>query len=167
MEITILKTSAKRILNPDPTQLDREWVLQPKLLLEFADQLSTKRKEHDRQKALNEIADAKLSLRVRSNPSKYKLKSVNETAIKNVVCSHPAYGKRVLLLIDLREEVDHLSNMVTAIEHRKRALEGLVSLHGQKYFSVPRADETGTRQLQENRTRRVSSRVNKTKKRRA
>jgi len=163
-----VKTSAKRILNPDPTQLDREWVLQPKLLLEFADQLSAKKREYDRQKALNDIADAKLSLRIRSNPSKYKLKSVNETAIKNVLYSHPAYAKRVMLLIELREEVDHLANIVTAIEHRKRALEGLVSLHGQKYFSVPHANEEGAKQLQNNRTRRVANCIDKSyKKRRA
>lgn len=162
-----MKTSAKRILNPDPTQLDREWVLQPQLMLEFADQLTTKRREHDRQKALNEIADAKLSARIRSNPSKYKLKSVNETVVKNAVMSHPAYEKRVMLLIELKAEVDLFANMVTVIEHRKRALEGLVSLHGQKYFSVPRADEAGTQQLQNNRTRRVSSRVNKDRKSRA
>jgi len=153
--------SAKSILNPDPTRLDREWVRQPRLLLEFADLLSGARKEYDKQKALNDIADAKLAARVRSNPSKYKLKSVNETAVKNAVLSHPAYAKRVIALIDLKEEVDHLSNMVTAIEHRKRALEGLVSLHGQKYFSVPRADEHGTKQLQENRTKRVVNHINK------
>ena len=153
--------SARRILNPDPTQLDKEWVRQPKLLLEFADLLSAARKRYDKQKVLNEIVLSKLSADVRSHPGKYKLKSINETAVKNAVASHPVYRKRMLALIDLKEEVDHLTNMVAAIEHRKRALEGLVSLHGQKYFSVPRADENGARQLQDSRTRRVTRQINK------
>jgi hypothetical protein len=69
-------------------------------------------------------------------------------------------------LFDQKHQVDLLQAVVTSLDHRKRALESLVSLHGQDYFSSPRADSSNQEtidKIQQNAVRRKSIKPRKEK----
>ena len=48
------------------------------------------------------------------------------------------YAQKLVFIA--KHRVDVLSGAVTALDHRKKALENLVDLHGRNYFSTPRID---------------------------
>lgn len=62
---------------------------------------------------------------------------ITETTVKNAVTSDREVQKARSAIIEAKHEVDVLSAAVSALDQRKRALENLVTLHGQSYFSTP------------------------------
>ena len=140
---------------PDKNRLDEEWVNQPKIYYEFSEKLTDAKEEVERCKARLGIAEddlkvtkAKLSLRIRRNPEKYfgeYTEKLTEAAIENRILVHSLYAKAKAKIYKLNEEliaanrtVSTFYSAVHALDHRKSALERLVSLHGQNYFSTPK-----------------------------
>lgn len=149
------------ILNIELTRLDEEWLKQPKLYYEAAEQLANKRFEMETLKnnlaaaeADLEDVQAKVDLAIRSNPSKYlgEIK-VTEASIKNAVLLDPEYKKTKQICDNLNQELlkakyeaELLAAIVEALNHKKSALENLVKLHSQNYFSVPKVEDPETSQ---------------------
>jgi hypothetical protein len=125
-------------LKIDELHLDREWLDQPLLIHEYSVKLADARKHQDLAKQELDLTEAELNQSVRRASSKLEEK-VTEAAIKAAVMQHETYTKAQKKLIRARHAVDVLQAATTAIEHRKRALTMLVELHGQNYFSSPRA----------------------------
>lgn len=126
-------------LEIDEGALDREWVRQPKLYFKFAMRLALARSEFDEAKADFELVKADLDSAIRDDPTEYGLKKLTEPG---VVAAMPRQGQYIKALQDINEKrraQGILEAAVTALEHKKRALEKLVDLHGQEYFSTPRA----------------------------
>jgi len=131
--------SSKTLLDIDEYNLDIEWKKQPSLYLEMATQLADAKGEHDAAKSGFEIVKAKLSLDIRSNPDNYGLDKITESTVNHALVTQAGHMEANSEVIKAKHKVDLLQAVVTALDHRKRALESLVSLHGQKYFSEPLA----------------------------
>ncbi len=171
------------ILDIDKNLLDDEWLNQPKLYnswgLQFEDaeaDVDDCKREYDTLKEELKEIEAKIDLDIRCNPENYgdylskdiiDKGKLTEKMIASIVILHPERKKAQKKLFEAQGEIDvakHragvLRQVTISLEQRKRALERLVDLHGQKYFATPRASENSRdamgeveRQSVRNRTR--------------
>ena len=130
-------------LEIDQNALDREWVRQPTLYFKYALKLAEAKKSVQESAAALDLARAEVSRNIRAVPQDFGLEKVTEKAVEAAILEADAYLVAQEDLNHAKHEVDVLVAVVNALEHKKRSLEGLVSLHGQNYFSSPRADGAG------------------------
>lgn len=157
----------RHFLNIDQDELDKALVEQPRLFFKHASKLADARLELDEAESRFDVAKADLSLAIRGNPKKYKLGDeikITEASIDATITTHPKYVEAQGEVNVAKHAVAILQAVATALDHRKRALEKLVDLHGQDYFSSPRVKgEEANAALDKKRTQDF---VNKTKRRR-
>ena len=125
----------------DSGRLDEEWVNQPKLYFRYATRLAEAKEAHDRAKAQRDLTVAKLDRNIRTEPLAYDIPKVTEGVVEKTVLLQPLYQAATKEVIDAKARVDQLEAVVSALDHRKKALENLVYLHGQSYFATPRPPE--------------------------
>ncbi len=137
--------------------MDEEWIDQPKKYFKYSELLTNAKEKVERCKACLAIAEdelkivtAKLSLRIRRTPKKFfgDDSKPTEAAIDNRIRVHPLFAKAKAViykntedLISANKKVSTYYSAVHTLDHRKAALERLVSLFGQNYFSTPKTDE--------------------------
>src|SRR6185369_66865 len=80
---------------------------------------------------------------IRERPSHYGIMKVTIDAVEAVITEEETYQQAKQDLIASEYKVDMLEAAVKALDHRKKALENLVYLHGQSYFAEPR-DRSGS-----------------------
>lgn len=129
----------KRTFQIDPDRLDDEWINQPDLFHGFAVELAQNRLEVETKKNLLELEDARLCKDIRDRPKRYDIDKLTENAIRAVIVQQKTYQTALKDLNDAKYRLDISQAAVTACDHRKKALENMVYLHGQNYFATPRA----------------------------
>lgn len=134
-------------ITPDPDQLDREWVDQPKLRMSYGVQLANAKRELAQAKADLEVTESELAQAIRLDPQRYGLDKITEAAVKNVLMLQPAYQACQKRLIRTQHAVDVMFAVISAIEHKKSALEDLVRLRLADYYSECRAPEGAQEQM--------------------
>jgi len=139
----IIKTATTYLIPPDLldidiTMLDREWIQQPKIFFRLSLELINARREMERKKAKVDLAKAELDKRIRNDPANYGIDKITEVAVAHKILTRPMYKKALKKFNDSRYKVDVFQAIINALEHRRKGLERLVSLHGQNYFSEPR-----------------------------
>lgn len=137
------------ILELDPFSLDDEWVGQPSLYGRFAAELAEARKEHEEAKADLKVVRADLGLQMRADPDSFDIPKSTEGAISDAITVHDEHVKATKRTINAQYRADLLTGVVTALDHRKRALEKLVDLRLSDYFSEPRAKKLASREAME------------------
>lgn len=157
----------RQFLDIDPDALDKALVEQPRLFFKHAAKLADARLELDEAESRFDVVKADLSLAIRGNPKKYKLGDeikITEASIDATITTHPKYVEAQGEVNVAKHAVAILQAVATALDHRKRALEKMVDLHGQNYFSTPHVrGEEANASLDREKTRAF---VNKTKRRR-
>lgn len=128
-----------RFLDIDPLKLDEEWRGQPKLVYKYAKKLAKARLAVTGAKHSLELLEADLGLHIRNNPAAYSLTKITETVVATKVLQQQKYKDAQALLANAIFQQDVLSGAVSALEHRKKALEGSVSLLMIDYRSAPTA----------------------------
>jgi hypothetical protein len=121
----------------DLNRLEEEWVKQPDFFWRWSKKLTDARYDLAQAEATLSVVDAGLDSDIRSNPEAYALEKVTEGAIKSVITLNQKHCDAVRSIDRLQHRVNLLSSYVQAIDHRKRALENAVDLHGQGYFCKP------------------------------
>jgi len=124
----------------DKTRLDEEWINQPKLFFTYAEQLAKARQELEEEKAELDITKAEVDKEVRDDPGNFGLNADNritETMVTSSIAQDDRYIFQNKVVRKAKYKTDILQAAVVALEHRKSALERLVSLHGQSYFASP------------------------------
>lgn len=123
----------------DETRLDHEWVHQPEAFYAAAADLAKSRHKVAEAKAGLDVAEALMSRKVRAAPDKYGLSaSPTVGAIDGAVKLSAEYAEAVDKLNRAKFRQDMCQALVDALDHKKKALESLVYLHGQNYFSTPK-----------------------------
>lgn len=125
------------VITIDEFALDREWLNQPQLFMQFALELADAKHVFAERKARVDVVKAELELAIRQSPEAYKIAKVTEATILATILTQDAYSKAVRLMNKARHKVDVLQAVVDALDHRKRTLENLVTLHMANYFSKP------------------------------
>lgn len=131
-------TTRKSVVAIDESRLDQEWLEQPELITKYGDLESQARYDHSYAKAQFELVQADLMIRVRSNPSKFNLPNSPPMAlVEAAVTRHPKYQDAQIEMLRLKKVLDECSVLMSALEHRKKALENLVDLHKTGFYSEP------------------------------
>jgi hypothetical protein len=129
----------------DELRLDREWLAQAELVHEHCLNLADAKLRHNEAKAEADVVAAELDRDVRLHPTKYGLDKLTETVVANTITLQPAHKEAHKKLIQAKHDVDVLEAAVSALEHKKRALENLVALHGMDYFATPSTKRAGAK----------------------
>lgn len=127
------------IFEIDETNLDEEWIRQPKLMFRFARLQAEAQDAHNRAESNLKLVVADLDVAIRSRPKRYGLEKTTEPSIKAAILSQPEYEQANDRVLRTKHRADVFGAAVRAIEHRKKALEKLVDLWTQSYFSEPKS----------------------------
>ena len=136
-----MKEQPKSLVYIDTDNLPEEWARHPTLYLKEATDLADARKDLDELKASLEVAEAEADRIIRSQPEMFNITKVSESAIKNAVVLHKTVRDATGKLNEAKHLVAIREARVSALEHRKRALEKMVDLLLAGFFSVPRAKQ--------------------------
>ncbi len=151
------RTMTPEILHIDKHLLDEEWVNQPKLYFEYAAELAQARLELEEARAEFDVVKAETDLAIRSDPADYDLpEKTTEVMIGKALILTEEYANAQEAVFTAKHRVDILSGAQTALDHRKKALENLVDLHGRNYFSSPNID---TRHMESEETEKFKKNV--------
>ncbi len=135
----------------DPDTLDINWVEQADLYFKYSDAWNTAINERndlkievERKKEKIDELKAKLDLEIRKDPDEYDLDKITEPAIESAIKSNREYKKALEEMYELKKDLNEaqsranrLYSCVASMEQRKTALENLVKLINQQYFSTP------------------------------
>lgn len=149
---------ADNFIEIDPLRLDEEWLRQPELYLDYAERLAEAKKLHAQAKAQLDLTNAKLYTDICERPSYYGLMKTTKDLVDAVITQEEDFQKATQALIKAKYNMDLLDAAVTALDHRKKALENMVWLHGQSYFATPR-DKGGTNEAAKDGVRRRGQRT--------
>ena len=122
----------------DDSALDIEWLDQSMLFMKYAKNAAEVRKLFDETKQELDIVRAEIDKDIRENPDKYGLEKVTEGAIQSALLTSKKFQIANQKVLDAKFEIDMASSAVQAFNMRKEALENLVKLNGQSYFSGPK-----------------------------
>lgn len=123
----------------DKDRLDDEWLAQPLLMDEYSQALVEARYEAEKAKDNLKLIEATVAAKIRKQPDRYGVLKVTDKAITDAVLVSEDYCEAVDDYRDARYQQEVCQAKVDSLEHRKKALENLVWLFGQQYFSSPSA----------------------------
>ncbi len=141
-------------------RLDKEWVNQPKKYYDCAIQLAEAKREVEECKNKIEVIKADLDKEIRSNPEEFDIAKITESVISATIVLQSEYRNAMKGLVTARYNASMIEAGVSALDHRKRALENLVSLQLANYYSEPKAqegNEEAVDAMEKNAVRRRSS----------
>lgn len=123
----------------DENRLDYEWVRQPGLYHEWALKVAEAKERHAQAKVELDLVRAELDHEIRTHPSRYNLEKVTETVVETTTIRQKEYQVALAVMNKAKYEMDVFQAAVEALDHKKKALENLVSLRLSDYFSEPKA----------------------------
>jgi len=118
-------------------ELDLEWLRQPELVGRYSRELAQAQLELDKLEEKISIITAEKELAIRTSPEKFGLEKVTEGALKTILTADKELIGLKETLNEKKFEINILSAVLKSLEHKKKALENLVTLHGQNYFATP------------------------------
>lgn len=134
----------KKDIQIDMNSLHKEWQKQPQLYADWSEAHCDAIARRDSFKIKCDIKHSILSTDIRNNYGKYGLdKKPTEAQVEALIINNPEYQKMQEELAALNKEVNMLQAARTALEHKKRALEGLERLCLANYFSTVVATDVG------------------------
>lgn len=145
----------------DRFSLDEEWEKHSAEYGYWAEQAAELQSE-------SEVLDSELSrkrseldLEIRSNPKNYGLEKISESAVSSAILVQPEFQMIERRSQNKRKEMLKAKAVLSALDHRRRALESLVELWIRDYYSdmrAPRTEETRLTNLSEEEKRSLRRR---------
>lgn len=121
-------------LQIDTDRLDFELSRQPVLYDQWAQTLADAKLHLETAKNKLELKRCEIDMDVRSNPDAYGLSKVTDASVGVAVTQEAEYQAAYQTVLEARHAVDIFQGVVTALEHKKRALTDIVQLNNQNYF---------------------------------
>jgi len=135
----------------DPDALDVDWVDQTNLYYKYSNALNDAINERndlklqvERAKENFERVKAQLDLEVREDPDSFSIPKVTEATVSSAILLDDRYHKAFEEYLDAKSSlnaaqdiVNRLYSCTSTMEEKKSALEQLVRLLNQQYFSTP------------------------------
>ncbi len=123
----------------DDSILDKEWILHPKLYMKWLEYESVCSNKVDKLKSELELLEATLYNFILKNNEK----KPTEKAIEAEIIANKEFQELNNKLIEAKYEAKIASGAVSAFEHRKKALENLVTLFITGYNAEPKQNIKG------------------------
>jgi len=124
-------------LEIDPDALDVEWLEQAARYMRWSKLSADARSNRDRAKEAYDVTVATEAIKIRAKPESFGLVKVTEAGIQELITVSEEVQAAKNELLATQHNADILFAAVSAFEQRKSALENLVKLAGQGYFSTP------------------------------
>ena len=102
---------------------------------------------------------AEIDKSIRKHPDTYGLDKITEGAIKQAMPLQPEYQHALELLHEAKYHTAIVQAAVTALDHRKKALEKLVDLFLSGYYSQPKANANSREQMEQVERKAIRSRA--------
>ena len=125
----------------DENNLLAEWQSQASLMLEYGIRYADALQEEDEARARVSVTQAKLDKKIRDDPEAYGVGKTTEASILNAVQAHPDYIEAQETLNAARCDARVFQAAVTALAHRKSALQGMTDLYLRQWFADPKMRE--------------------------
>ena len=120
-------------------KLDEELVKQPQLYLHWAEQHAEAVAERDEKRVELDLIRAEIDGNIRESPEDWGYdKKPSEAAITNLILQESKYRDVQSELIEATKNVNIMSAAMTAMNDKKKALEGLVTLLVAGIYSEPK-----------------------------
>lgn len=137
--------------NIDGDDLWGEWSRQARLFFVHAVKVADAKRDLAAAESQQEIIYAEFDQKIRMEPEKFGLKKTSEGAIKQSIYTQSEYAETSSQCSKLKHRVDVLQAAVSALDHRKRALENMVELEVMGFHAEPKAkanSKTGVQELE-------------------
>ncbi len=145
-------------------ELDEEWLKQPTLFINWAEEFVDAQADRDRKKEQLDLVRAELDNAIRSEPEKFGLAKVTEGAIQNIILTEGSYRDAQDKYLTAVKQAKILDVAKEAFDHKKKALENLTSLFLAGYFSSSEVIKGDVKDyLTEQKGRRIDESLNKNK----
>lgn len=128
-------------LSIDLCRLEEECISNPVMMREWSDKLADAKREAAHVEAQLKLTYAELMKKIRQRPDAYGVDKVTEESVKAAILCHDDHKIAVAAVIDADHAVDILKGMTESIHERGKQLTNACALHGQQYWSRPRADQ--------------------------
>jgi len=122
----------------DPCNLEKEWLIQPSYYLYYSESHAEAIYQKDLKKSALDYEHSILYDEVKKDWKKHFDSKPTEVAIKEWIVRNPKHRKAELAFIKATREANVMLNVKTSFDHRKRALENLVSLKITGMYSEPK-----------------------------
>lgn len=123
----------------DLARLEEHCLDQPRRMEKAVRMVASGKDRLDRARAELDLTESTAEFAVRSSPTEFGITKISEAAVKAAVKGHKDVQRMVRKVNRWKYKVNLREGVVTALEHRKRMLETLTTLHGQSYFAKPKA----------------------------
>ncbi len=137
-----LKKKAEEHLRVDPFSLVEDWEQQPHLFMFWSEKWVDAVLERENIKQRLEVLRARLDLDIRQNPESYGISKITESVVDSVIKRHPKYQQLLAEYNRSCSEVNFLSSVREALNHKRKALESLTQLWVTGYYHHPSASRT-------------------------
>jgi len=131
------KTNYEEDIKINRNELDLEWLRQPELIGKYSRELAQAQLELDKLDERISVITAEKELEIRTNPEKFGLEKITEGALKTILQMDKELIGMRNAISEKKFEVNILSGALKALDNKKKALENIVTLHGQQYFASP------------------------------
>jgi hypothetical protein len=122
----------------DENDLEKEWVEHPSNVMHYHDVFADAQYNRDILKTKLEKVSARLDLEVRKDWSKHFDSKPTEAAIKSYLILHKDYCEAEETYLEAVKVMTSITGVKSAFEHKKTALQNIVSLRVMGYHSEPR-----------------------------
>jgi hypothetical protein len=154
----------KEDLKIDKYALDEEWLKQPTLFINWAEEFVEAQADRDRKKEQLDLIKAELDNAIRSGPEKFGLAKVTEGAIQNIILTEGTYRDAQDKYLTAIKQAKILDVAKEAFDHKKKALENLTSLFLAGYFANSEIVKGDVKDfLTESKSKRIDEGLNKNK----
>ena len=131
--------SYKSDMEIDLSRLEENLKEQASLVMKYGEEWAEKTKERDRAKENLAVIDSEIDTETRKNWKEVAGDvKLTEKGVASYVLKDEKHVEAQNTLLDLNEEVNILSVAKSALDHRKKSLEGLVSLYISGYWADPK-----------------------------
>jgi|6_EtaG_2_1085325.scaffolds.fasta_scaffold216197_2 hypothetical protein len=118
--------------------LKQEWERQPGLYLHYSIVLADAERARNVSKEELDITKAQLDKDIRSRPEEFDVEKITESVVTNTILLQESYVEKNQEYIDRGYEVSIMQGVIRAFDHKKKALENLVTLYISGYNAEPK-----------------------------
>lgn len=143
----------------DETALQEEWVKQPRRYFRYARKLADAQLDQAEAKNRLNVTEAEAELEIRSDPARFGFKDKpTEAGVKARLVLHKKVQAAEKEVLEATHRVRVAEAAKEAMDHKKKALENLVTLWTQNYFSAPKDPGGAMDEAEKRATRRPDKR---------
>lgn len=128
----------RSIIQIDEGCLDTEWARHSSCYMDVIEAQVAASEQLDKLRDKLSGTEAIIACDVRRNPEMYGAQKITDQVVKEIVASSDKIIVLQSEILQARRQLALLNGVVTAMEHRKKALENLVELYVCNYQSEPR-----------------------------